>query len=624
MPQGALVDELARCGVRHACICPGSRSTPLALTLASHEAIRTWVHIDERSAAFFALGLAKASGTPVALVCTSGTAAANFLPAVVEARYGRVPLVVLTADRPPELRENGAPQAIDQIHLYGRNVKWFMDLALPEAGTAALRYVRTTAARAVATAVEAPAGPVHLNLPFREPLAPAGPVAPTRGDPPARSGTRPYAALVAGRREAPRDAVAALARTCAATARGLIVCGPQTDPELAQAVTRLAAATGYPVLADPLSGVRCGAHERDLVVDSYDAFLRDERAAALTPELVLRFGAPPTSKALNTFLRDAPRQVVDRRGLERPHGAGRADAARRRSVAVRGAGRRACGTRPHAGHGVDGPLAGGQPPHAPGHRRLYGADRRAVRGQGVRRAGRRSCRTALRCTSGTACPCATWIPSSPLASGAVRILGNRGANGIDGVVSSALGAAAAAGGPLVLAIGDLSFYHDMNGLLAARRHGLDATIVLLNNDGGGIFSFLPQAAVPDHFEELFGTPTGLDFRHAAALYGCDLMQPATWPQFRAGRRGQPHGARRADRASCAPTARATWRCTARSGRPSRRPYGASKPRRHRAQRRGERRRPAAAGAARLHRQRRHLGRARALRSRGSRALSPWT
>src|ERR687885_1974310 len=165
---GALIDALAQAGVRHACICPGSRSTPLALCLAEHDVISRWVHVDERSAAFFALGLAKASGTPVALVCTSGTAAANFLPAIVEAHYGRVPLLVLTADRPPELREVGAPQTIDQLHLYGGNVKWFVEMPLPDAAEPARRYLRATAARAVATAMEGPAGPVHLNLPFRE------------------------------------------------------------------------------------------------------------------------------------------------------------------------------------------------------------------------------------------------------------------------------------------------------------------------------------------------------------------------------------------------------------------------------------------------------------------------
>src|SRR2546421_7433958 len=183
----ALIDELAQAGVRHACICPGSRSTPLALSLAAHDAITQWIHVDERSAAFFALGLGKASGMPVALVCTSGTAAANFLPAIIEARYGRVPLLVLTADRPPELRDNGAPQAIDQIHLYGGNVKWFVEMPLPDAAEPTLRYLRATAARAVATALEGPAGPVHLNLPFREPLVPPSPDYWHHGDTEARS-----------------------------------------------------------------------------------------------------------------------------------------------------------------------------------------------------------------------------------------------------------------------------------------------------------------------------------------------------------------------------------------------------------------------------------------------------
>src|SRR5207248_1586759 len=235
--------------VRHACICPGSRSTPLALSLAHHAAITRWVHVDERSAAFFALGLGKASGRPVALVCTSGTAAANFLPAIVEARYGRVPLVVLTADRPPELRDNGAPQAIDQIHLYGGNVKWFVEMPLPDAAEPTLRHVRATAARAVATAIEGPAGPVHLNLPFREPLVPpsldflhhGGTQAQARREDIEITSCSPclrgeHHVVVAGPRVAARETVADLARSLAATPRGLIVCGPQPDPALPTAV----------------------------------------------------------------------------------------------------------------------------------------------------------------------------------------------------------------------------------------------------------------------------------------------------------------------------------------------------------------------------------------------------
>jgi 2-succinyl-5-enolpyruvyl-6-hydroxy-3-cyclohexene-1-carboxylate synthase len=169
---GAFVDELVRAGVQHVCLCPGSRSAPLALVLARRTDLRLWVQVDERSASFFALGLAKATRTPVALVCTSGTAAANFLPAIVEAQLSRVPLLVLTADRPPELRDNGAPQTIDQVKMYGSAVKWFAEVALPDASAGMLRYIQATAARAVGTALAAPAGPVHLNMPFREPLVP--------------------------------------------------------------------------------------------------------------------------------------------------------------------------------------------------------------------------------------------------------------------------------------------------------------------------------------------------------------------------------------------------------------------------------------------------------------------
>src|SRR5690242_18241749 len=295
----AFVDELAQSGVRNVCICPGSRSTPLALVLARRVDLRVWMHVDERSASFFALGMAKANREPVALVCTSGTAAANFLPAVVESHLSRVPLLVLTADRPHELRDNGAPQAIDQVRLYGGYAKWFADMALPEATDSMLRYARTMAARAAATARDVPAGPVHLNFPFREPLVPLPPAT----DVTASAVRRPYMTVAAGLREATPATLDRMAATLNATPRGLIVCGPQDDPALAPAVLALAERLGYPVLADPLSGVRCGEHVTPLVIDSYDAFLRDgEWVAGHAPDLVLRFGAMPTAKPFLQYL----------------------------------------------------------------------------------------------------------------------------------------------------------------------------------------------------------------------------------------------------------------------------------------------------------------------------------
>lgn len=534
---GAFVDELVRSGVHHFCVCPGSRSTPLALTVAQHPLARVWMHLDERSAAFFGLGLAKMRQEPVVLVCTSGTAAANALPAVVEAFYGRVPLIVLTADRPHELRDCGAPQTIDQLYLYGAHVKWFVDLAEPAAAPGLLRYVRTVAGRAVATARRGPAGPVHINCPYREPLIPLPDTEATAAA--GRLGGRPYVEVEQGRRAPTSGQVAALAADLASASRGLIVCGPHDDGTLAQPLVRLARALGYPVLADPLSQVRCGPHERALVVDTYDAFLRDARFVEhYVPEMVIRFGAMPTSKSLLLYLQrhEHCRQiVVDGDG-------GWNEPTQLATDMIHADGALLCEA-----------LAAALP------RSLATEVGRAAWAAAWTTANRLA-RTALATRlaaleelfegkvfaeladllpdaavlfAGNSMPVRDLDAFFPGSDRAIRLLANRGANGIDGVVSSALGASAGGARPLVLVIGDLSFYHDSNGLLAARRHGLDATIILLNNDGGGIFSFLPQAAEAEHFEMLFGTPHGLDFRPLAELYGASYARVGSWDEFRA-------------------------------------------------------------------------------------------
>lgn len=538
----AFVDELARSGVGHACLCPGSRSTPLAVALARHPRIRTWVHLDERSAGFFALGMARALRRPVALVSTSGTAAANFLPAVVEARYARVPLLVLTADRPPELWEWGAHQTVDQTRLYGGHVKWSVNLPPPEAGDGPVRYVRLLACRAVATALDPPAGPVHLNFPFREPLVPL-PVpqdlaaARPREHPEAwwgREGDRPYARVHPSPRVPDPGAVAEVARGLEGVEEGLILCGPQDDPDFPAAVADLARRLGYPLLADPLSQVRCGGHDRSLVVDAYDAFLRDEEVAvALSPKVVLRFGAVPVSRPLLEFLQRHPHArhiLVD----EAP---GWRDPLHLASEAVWAEPALFCRALASALPERRGPT-----PWARRWRRLNGRVREALAQQVEARdlpfEGRvfwelaRLLPPGAVLFAGNSMPVRdldAFYPSSPTP---VRFLANRGASGIDGVLSSALGVSAVHPGPLVLVLGDLSFYHDMNGLLMARRYGLKATILVLNNDGGGIFSFLPQASYPEVFEEYFGTPHGLTFRAAAELYGLDYARAETWEGLR--------------------------------------------------------------------------------------------
>jgi 2-succinyl-5-enolpyruvyl-6-hydroxy-3-cyclohexene-1-carboxylate synthase len=550
---GAFVDEMVRLGVRDVCVCPGSRSTPLAVMVARNPDIKLWLHLDERSAAFFALGMAKTRRHPVAIVCTSGTAAANFLPAIVEAHYARVPLLVLTADRPPELRDVGAPQTIDQVRLFGTHAKWFADLLLPEGTDDALRYVRTVAGRAAAMALAEPAGPVHLNFPFREPLMPVAgdglaPDLPASVARSGRPGGRPYVDVTHAPRVPDRATVEALATDLAHIERGLIVCGPGEDAALGDDVANLARSLGYPILADPLSLVRCGPHDRARVVDAYDAFLRDERfVASFAPEVVLRFGAMPTSKPVMLYIQrhaDCRQIVVDgAAGWNEPtllasefvhadprafcqalaervdrtqanvqldvNGNGRARSGEWEAAWLRA---NAASRRVIADYldGLEEPFEG----------KVFADLAEVLPDQAILYAG-------------NSMPVRDLDTFFPASDRAIRFLSNRGTNGIDGVVSSALGAAATGSGPVVLVIGDISFYHDLNGLLAAKLHQLDATIVLINNDGGGIFSFLPQAAHPEHFETLFGTPHSLDFRPAIEMYGGRHHQVESSTDFRA-------------------------------------------------------------------------------------------
>ena len=531
----AFVDEMVRAGVRDACVSPGARSTPLALALADHRGIRAWSHVDERSGAFFALGMSKAARRPAVAVCTSGTAAANFFPAVIEATCAHVPLVVLTADRPAELRDCGARQTIDQIKLYGSHVKWFAEAGPAELGT---RYFRALACRAVAAALRGPPGPVHVNFPLREPLVPPpGSRLEIPGqDENARAASRPYTVAHSAPATPAPATIDALAAVLAGAERGLIACGSlDPGPGLAESLTALAARLRYPILADPLSQLRSGRHQTDLVVGSYDALLRDQTFARhLAPDLVLRLGPMLTSKA---FLEYCARHSGCRQIVIDPHGfwndptltatdivhadpeatccalldqlpPARSDTQWRSAwmeaewLAVKALAEWLRETAEI----FEGKVFAELPSLLPDGALLYVGNSMSVRDLE-----------------------SFW----PVGRKRLRLLCNRGANGIDGLVSSGLGAAAACGAPLVMVTGDLGFYHDLNGLLAIKRYGLRATIVVLNNDGGGIFSFLPQAECGQAFEEFFLTPHGLDFRGAVEMYGARFTRIASWEEFRA-------------------------------------------------------------------------------------------
>ena len=519
----ALCDELARCGLRHACTSPGSRSTPIVLSLAREPRIRCWSHLDERCAGFFALGVAKASGVPVAVTCTSGSAAANLAPAVIEASQARVPMIVLTADRPPELRDVGAGQTIDQLKLYGSAAKWFVEVGVHEADAERLRWIRSLACRAYMTAIEGRPGPVHLNIPLREPLVLTAPLPP---DPvPGRPGGVPWITRIP-RSPAPSE------RPLELPARGVVVAGRQErDDRLGPETARFAARVGYPLLADPLSGARHG----DAAIARYDLLLRDQSfATAMRPELVIRVGDLPTSKPLRSWL--ASLVEVRQLALD-PEGAWQDPAAVLSAIdgsdpaAILAAAIRATEAR--------------QTPTDPDWLAGWRAADRAVTAEIERALGGKLSEPLVAALLGEwlGADATLFVASSmpirdvelffPARSTGPRVLSNRGANGIDGTVSAAFGAAAASGGPVVLLIGDVALAHDIGGLLAARRLGLSITIVLLNNDGGGIFHFLPVSAETDAFEEHVATPHGLEFSHAAALYGLGYERPQSAAELRA-------------------------------------------------------------------------------------------
>jgi len=532
----AFCEELARCGMTDACTSPGSRSTPIVLSLARTQGLRAWSHLDERVAGFFALGLAKQTGRPVAVTCTSGTAAAELAPAVIEAAQARVPLIVLTADRPPELRDVGAGQTIDQLKLYGGAAKWFVEVGTHAATPERVRWMRTLACRAVWTALDGRPGPVHLNFPLREPLVLETPL-PDEDPCPGRAGGRPWVARPgtglagAAASGAAHEAGMALAAAIPSRPRAVVVAGrDERDPALGEAIAAFAATAGYPLLADPLSGARRGP----AAIAHYDLLLRDEQLGGeLRPELVLRIGDLPTSKWLRTWLAsltDVEQVTLDGEGAWQDPAS---------VVSARLA------ANPRAA------LAALTPEHRDAGERAWlerwrAADRAAADAIAavIGRAGGEADEDATDGALNEPLVAAMLVDALPRQAtlftaasmpirdleafaaaqdDAPRILSNRGANGIDGTVAAALGVAAAKTtnppAPVVLHIGDVALAYDLTALLSARRLGLNLTIVLVNNDGGGIFHFLPVAREGADFEQHVATPHGLDFAQAAALFG---------------------------------------------------------------------------------------------------------
>lgn len=510
-----LVDEWCRAGVSHAVVCPGSRSTPMALALADAAAegrLALHVHHDERAASFAALGLGLATGLPAPVLVTSGTAAAELHPAVVEAHQAGVPMLVLTADRPPELHDVGAPQTIDQVHLYGSAVRHFADPGVPD--PAASASWRPLAARVLAEATGSPPGPVQLNLAFRDPLVGRpGPL------PPARGAGGPWFQQLAA---APLDPTTVDALAGALRGRRVVVVAGEgiDDPE---AVHALAGVAGWPVLADPRSGVRAN---RSATVAHADALLRVPGfAAGARPDAVLRLGALPASKVLGQWLAGLGPDVwqvgVDAHGrlfdpdrtlasvVAAPPGAlcrallGEVG----RAFEAEGWLDRWIRADAEAAAAIREVLAGHHEPTEP-------ATARAVL-------------AAL--PAGATLVASSSMPVRELEwygvpRGDVRVVANRGANGIDGVVSTGVGVALAStaeANATAVLVGDVAFLHDTNALLGLGARGIDLVVVVVDNDGGGIFEFLPPASLlpRDRFERLFGTPHAVDLVGLAGAHG---------------------------------------------------------------------------------------------------------
>lgn len=513
---GAFVDELTRMGVKNVVISPGSRSTPLAILMSDHEQLQTHVLIDERSSAFFALGIAKASKNPVAIVCTSGSAAANYYPAIVEANHSNVPLIVITTDRPHELRDIGAPQAMNQTELYHNFTYYFHDMAIPENCNEMISYARTIAYKGVEISRKR-RGPVQINMPFREPLLPNCNKE-DRFTVGIRNRMNTETSLFNQKLKVSQQFIENFSQL----KNVLVVAGDMQNEDEQNEIVHICNELHIPLLADPLSQLRHGD-----VIDSYDLFLRDEIIQEkLKADCIIRIGAYPVSKVLGQFLKkqDIPQWYIgETEKIPDP-------------------------AHKITNHLACSPLDFFQELQA---NDAVKNDSYETKWKTLQRISgeyledispslihegliiREAIKNMEECSS-------IFVSNSmPIRDVDIffrshykklKIYANRGVNGIDGIISTALGVAFVEQECLLIT-GDLSFYHDLNGLLAAKKYNLSLKVLLINNDGGGIFSFLPQSKEEKYFEELYGTPIALPFRPIVEAYGGNFSECTTIEQL---------------------------------------------------------------------------------------------
>lgn len=529
-----IVDELVRTGVTCFSISPGSRSTPLTLAVSKQKQAKPVVHFDERGAAFYALGHSRATGNPAALICTSGTAAANYFPAIIEASVDSVPLLILTADRPPELRQTGANQTIDQTKLYGDYVRWQMDIPCPDEKIPP-EFVLSTIDQAVYRSLRTPSGPVHLNFMFRKPLAPEkqkhnyGEYLKDVSAWMKNSGA--YTKYEKVPTAPPPETIKSAAKIINSSKLGLIVAGKMSSID-APAMSELADKTGWPVFPDIASGLRLGAKKKN-VIPHFDLMLLSENTHQVSFDTVFHFGSQVVSKRLNQFLNSArPKNYV--RVVNRPerldpnHQVTNRIECQIYEFCTEVAGLVKKGT----GNTITEMLFN-----------MSSQVNQAIADlAGKNKHGRITEPAAARIISQTISKNSALFLASSLPvramdmfaandAQAVKVEYNRGVSGIDGTIATAVGYANGLKKPVTLLVGDLAFLHDLNSLSLVENSQLPITIVVLNNDGGGIFSFLPVSEIGNSFEKFFGTPHGLSFEKSAEQFGINYYHPKTAVEF---------------------------------------------------------------------------------------------
>jgi 2-succinyl-5-enolpyruvyl-6-hydroxy-3-cyclohexene-1-carboxylate synthase len=537
------VKELSSAGVKYACISPGSRNTPLTFAFATNKNIKPFVHIDERSCAFFGLGLAKSSGSPVALISTSGTATAEFYPAIIEAYQQRIPLIVCTADRPPELLDCGANQTINQNNLYKNHIRWFVDVGLPEPILRRIKHIKVIARRAVYESLIRSKGPVHLNFPFRKPFEPDAFTDDVSQE------ILSFADEVSFDKEeffkdeekniSSEKWFIEIFNYLKEFEKGLIIAGPENyNPDFHKKCQLLSEKLGYPVLSDGASQLRFGKHGKQNILANFEGYLRSEYFTNYNkPEIILQFGRTITSKALDNYLEKctAPRFMINEYGDW-------FDPSNRATAAISCKPYYFCEKMLEAilnlpGEKINREINGWLSTFLEAEKISFSIKDEIINSSEFLNEGRivNEIINLLPENSNVmisnSMPIRDFDYFASISEKNIAVFNNRGASGIDGIISTALGISADKSSPTFLITGDLAFYYDLNGLLAAKKYSLPLNIILINNNGGGIFEVLPISKYKEVFNEFFIAPHNLDFSHFAKAYQGNYNLIKDWDDF---------------------------------------------------------------------------------------------